>query len=1171
MKKVLSFVLAFVFVIGVCFSAPFTLKANAASASVLTFELDYYGESYSVTDCIEGASGKLVIPSKYNGLPVTKIGDQAFYNCGSLTSITIPDSVTSIGDTAFCNCSSLTSITIPDSVTSIGDTAFGSCTSLTSITIPDSVTSIARGAFYECSSLQSVTIGNGIRKIGQFAFRGCDSVRTVYISDIENWCEIDFADETSNPLYVYFSSVPIKLYLKGELVTELVIPEGITKINDYAFYNCGSLTSIRIPDSVTNIGDCAFYKCFSLKSITIPDSVTDIASVAFYNTGYYNDSNNWENDVLYIGNHLIEAKGTLSGDCIIKDGTKCIADYAFSGCTSLENVTIPDSVTSMGTNTFMYCDLLKGVSIGNSVTKINDSTFWNCKSLSNIVIPDNITDIDSNAFSGCTSLASITISDSVTDIASGAFDDTAYYNDSNNWDNNVLYIGNHLIEAKDTLSGDYVIKNGTRSICDNAFSDCLSLTSVMIPDSVACIGDNVFANCKSLTNIEIPDSVNRMGYWIFSGFKSLENVKLSKNSVTNINDHAFSGCTSLTSITIPDSVTSIGDYAFGGCSNLNAVYITDLVSWCNIDFRDSSANPLCQGANLYLNEEQVTDLVIPEGVTKIKKYAFYNCRSLTSVKIPDGVTVIEKCAFYNCISLKSITIPDSIESIGDLNNVGCIGDEPFVGCTSLECVYITDLASWCNIDFDGGSSNPLNYADNLYLNGELVTDVVIPDGVEKIPVYAFSCTSLTSVTIPESVTSIGGSAFGNCGNLKDVYIEDIAAWCNIDFGASSANPLCYAKNLYLNGELVTELVIPEGVTEIKSYAFYKCTFLTNVTIPDSVTSIGYDAFYGCSNLSSVYISDLASWCNIDFMKEYSNPLCYGENLYLNGNLVTDIVIPEGISKIKKYAFYNCGSLTSAKIPNGVMVIEKYAFYNCNSLESVTIPGSVISIGYAAFEQKAFYQNFRTCYPLKYVFYIGSDSSWENISIDDSNIPIISACFHYNVIEHSHSVTINKPLSEVTQGSIEDKCTVCGFIHRQENLMYVNEYIATVDYTNTTIDTNNDFIILDISNSNNLTQSIVVMDGYILNTTPNSDYGYYGTGSKVQVTDSNGTQVAEYTLVVRGDVNGDSVCDVLDCMLIELARNNHKELNGIYLNAGDLTENGSIDVYDFEAVVNKAIA
>ena len=294
-------------------------------------------------------TGSVTIPSTvtYDNVEysVTSIGEYVFYNCSSLTAITIPGSITSIGDEAFYGCSGLTSITILDGVTSIGTSAFRKCSSLTSITIPESVTSFGESAFY-----------------------GCKSLTSVHISSIEAWCNIAFGGFESNPF-----SYAHDLYLKGELVTDLMIPEGVTSIREFAFHNYCNLISITIPESVTEIGDRAFHSCSSLTSIIIPESVTSIGESAFY------------------------------------------------GCKSLTSISIPESMTSIGACAFYGCKSLTSIIIPEGVTNIHYDTFYGCKSLTSITIPEGVTTIGSDAFDGCKNLASIVLPKSIRYVSSEAF------------------------------------------------------------------------------------------------------------------------------------------------------------------------------------------------------------------------------------------------------------------------------------------------------------------------------------------------------------------------------------------------------------------------------------------------------------------------------------------------------------------------------------------------------------------------------------------------------------------------------------------------------------------------------------------------------------------------------------------------------------------------------
>ena len=549
---------------------------------------------YSVKEGTTRWASHIFIPSFYNNLPVLLIGYEAFYKCTnlteitvgnnvisidegafwcceSLTKITIPDSVTSIGKSAFLSCTSLKEITIPQGVTSIGNYAFHSCTSLEKITIPDSVTSIGDEAFWCCKSLIKITIGKSVTSIGSGAFSGCKSLEGVYINDIAVWCNIDFGDYYANPLCCAGN-----LYLKGQLVTNLEIPNSVTYIGGGAFSNCTSLKEITIPNSVTSIGRSAFYNCTSLKEITIPDSVTSIGSFAFSGCKSLTKIT-IPNSVTSIGSFAFYNCTSLTKITIPASVTS-IGSEAFEGCTSLTEITIPDSVTSIGYKAFSGCIHLDEITIPNSITSIGELAFSSCTNLTEITIPDSVTSIGRGVFKNCTSLKEITIPDSITSIGGFAFYNTAYYNNADNWENDVLYIGNYLIKAKDTFSGSYQITPGTKLIADEAFYNCSSLTKITISDNVTSIGDEAFWCCESLIKITIGKSVTSIGDNAFWNCISLTEITIGK-SVRSIGNSAFENCYRLTEITLPTSVTSIGSYAFKSCTRLERVIFENTAGW----------------------------------------------------------------------------------------------------------------------------------------------------------------------------------------------------------------------------------------------------------------------------------------------------------------------------------------------------------------------------------------------------------------------------------------------------------------------------------------------------------------------------------------------------------------------------------------------------------------
>ena len=762
-------------------------------------------------------------------------------------------------------------------VTSIGNSAFSGCYDLTSVSIGNNVTSIGDYAFASCNALSSVTIGNSVTSIGEGAFSKCSGLSSVTIPNS--------VTSIGACAFEYCSGLP-----------SVTIPNSVTSIGNSAFYYCSGLTSVTIGNSVKNIGNYVFAYCSGLTSVTIPNNVTSIGVEAFRN-----------------------CTGLTS--VTIPNSVTSIRDRAFYYCSGLTSVTIPNSVTSIGNSVFYYCSNLTSITIPNSVTSIGQDAFRSCSGLTSIAIPNSVKSIGNSAFQDCAGLTSVAIGSGVNDIGDKAFAKCSKLLDVYCYAEKVSTI---KVNAFDSSNPENVtlhvppasVESYKATVPWSGFVNIVAITT-----EVDGINYDFNAETKQATvinrspyyngKIVIPESVDFMGVTY---------------SVTSIAGGAFSMGQGVTSVTIPNSVKSIGEKAFYACFGLTSVHISDIAAWCNIEFGDYDSNPLWYAQHLYLNGEEVKDLVIPNIVTSIGDNAFLGCSGLTSVSIPNSVTSIGSSAFEGCSGLTSVTIPNSVKSIGN---------DAFYRCSGLTSVHISDIAAWCNIDFADYDSNPLYYAHHLYLNGEEVKDLVIPNSVTSIKNYAFSgCSVLTSVTIPNSVTSIGGNAFSGCSGLTSVHISDIVAWCNIEFGDINSNPLYKAHHLYLDGEEVKDLVIPNSVTSIEDYAFLGCSGLTSVTIGNSVESIGGNAFSDCSGLTSVHISDIVAWCNIDFLDNASNPLYNAHHLYLDGEEVKDLVIPNSVTSIGDNAFAGCSGLTSITMGFDIKNIGTNAFVKCSGLLDV---------------------------------------------------------------------------------------------------------------------------------------------------------------------------------------------------------------------------------------------
>ena len=864
-----------------------------------------------------GIMGTLYVPKS-----TEVIGFGAFEN--SLADSIVFDSASNIlsfGYRAFYGAKNLREVTVPATVVAIDYYAFAQCSNLETVKFEEGsrLAGIYEGAFFGCGKLKNIILADNIVEISDYAFYGCTSLTEIPVSDTS----------MIKGIYSY-------AFAYSGICGDFATPKTLIDIGDHAFRGT-KITSAFIPDDnkldlIIGIG--VFEECEVMEKIDVPFLGASYGDEDIYWIGYIFGAGAPNANATYIPQslrtYIAHEGGLLELTCgtpanigsskptgyykmektnieniTLPEGITSIGQWAFYKCVNLKSVTIPDSVTNINSWAFYNCSSLESLTIPDSVKVIGNETFYNCKSLTSIRIPDGVTIIGNYTFSGCTNLTSITIPSSVTSIEKYAF-----------WGCNNLFVIRNNSDLKFDMGSDsygYVAKNAMMiynkdgSIIYKESKDGVPyyITSDGFAFSVEngeyilikYIGNNetitlpLTANGKDYTvkmestgkakNVIIPNEMTKIDDSAFKNCTGLTSITIP-DSVMSIGDSAFYNCCSLTSIAIPDSVTSIGDSAFEGCNGLTSITIPDSVtSIGSCAFRDCSS---------------LESIAIPNSVTSIGDGAFNDCSSLTSITIPDGVTTIERNVFYRCSSLTSVTIPDSVTSIGDM---------AFYSCKSL-------------------------------------VSITIPDNVTSIDYGAFyGCSSLTSITIPSSVTSIGNAAFIECGSLEEIIV-------------SAGNP--YYKSagnciIDINGTLIAgcgKSVIPDdgSVISIGDNAFYGCVNLTSVTIPDSVTSIGKSAFYNCSSLMNINVSEnnqnYSSINGILYDKMKTNII------HVPRAVLGDIVIPSGVTSIEKEAFSGCTNLTSVTISDSVTSIGKSAFEGCNGLTSITIPDSVTSIGERAF-------------------------------------------------------------------------------------------------------------------------------------------------------------------------------------------------------------------------------
>ena len=967
------------------------LQALYLPDNITNLEKDTFKNCTSLTTVAGGAS-------------LLSIGESAFEGCYNLENVAFP-SVQTIGASAFSSCSELLTVALP-ALEYIDANAFSGCIGLTTVGDLPNLKTIRVDAFNGCTSLYNIHLSAGVTEIDEGAFRGSyfetitvsETLQTIGKNAFANngyLKELDFshtqlssigenafescAELTRVNFPATLTAIPEEAFRYDGNLKTVVFNGDIQSIGKKAFYNSG-LQELKNLSGVQEIGEEAFYACYNLETITLPTSLQSMGKDVFKDcnalrtveipfVGEKPDSKK-EGFVYTFGNNSYVTALTLTGmseistklfnnadrlqTLSLNEGVTEIKKEAFKDLYWLTSINFPTTLETIGDSAFRDCDSLKEIHLkDSSVHKLGKDVFRDCDLLQSLSLPSSLTKIPTGTAMGCYNLRSFELEVGVREIGNSAFR------------------GSGLTELPDLKSVEIIGKD--------AFRDCDSLHTIVVPDYVEKIGKNAFADCAYLTSAQLPFlGKSRGNGWygykhVFGGNSPIGNIILTdtekvsstmfngannlytlvlNEGLTSIAKNAFAGLHYLESVGIPASLQSIGNNAFKNCYDLVEMDLqhTAVTSFGKNVFRGCSRLRLLTLPNA-LEEipdgtardcHNLSEFVIGDNVKKIGDNAF---RSTAFYTLPDlkNVEVIGNNAFYDCWKLQEIVISDNVQKMGKNAFGGCdvLRDvsAPFIGKSrdnnkkgfkytfgnsySITSITLTDLEKVDSGTFEGADS-----LSRIYLNG----------GVKRIGNSAFKgASNLIEITLPSSLEYVGADAFRNCSSLRSVNLEQ-------------ASVTEIGKNAFRNCEMLETLILPKTLEVISNSLARDCENLQDIVIPDTVKEIGNNAFKNCMNLQE-YTGRLDIPDSVEKIGNSAFENCYsleeiifgsglkelGNRAFTHCHVVSEIRLPEGLQKIGRAAFKNCFNLDRAYVSSTVVKMGANIFRNCDDLYELSIP------------------------------------------------------------------------------------------------------------------------------------------------------------------------------------------------------------------------------------------